>query len=255
MALTRAEHEVGVFPGEQEGAAGWLRERALAVLGVALLFAGGYYAIAFLGPTESAVSLRTPLDDAIPFWPTSVIAYAWVYPAAFLPAFVVRSTSLFRRVLVAYLMLIGLAFAAFLLFPVSASGLRPEIESLDLERFSEWGTSLLYRLDPPVNLFPSLHLGLATLSALACWRVHRRIGALALVALALVAVAVCTVKQHFVMDALAGLGLAIAVDVLVVGRAGDEPTGAALPVAVPSAYTGAVVALYASFYAVFRLTG
>lgn len=244
---SRQEHPAGL--------AQWLRDRGLAVVGVGLLFAGGYYAIASWGATDGAASLRTPIDGAIPFWPASVIAYAWVYPAAFLPAFVVRSTPLFRRVLIAYLLVIGLSFISFLLFPVSASGLRPPVDSLDPSRFPEWGTALLYRLDPPVNLFPSLHLGLATLSAFACRRAHRRIGTLALLALALAAVSVCTVKQHFVVDALAGLALGFAAYTLVVGQRPADAPDDAFPIGLPSAYVGAVLLLYLTFYAAFLGAG
>lgn len=251
---------------------GWLRERVILVACVMMFFLGGYYGIAFWASdaelsaqasSRATMSLRTTLDDAIPFWSWSVIVYAWVYPAVFLPAFVVRSPALFRRVLIAYVVVIGVSFAAFIAVPVSAVGLRPPIDSLNTAHFTEWGTALLYRLDPPCNLFPSLHLGLATLSALACWRAHRTIGGLASIALGLVAVSVCTVKQHFVADAVAGLALAFAVDALVVGSRlsaapggrGTVPGDAAFPVGVPGVYAGGVLVLYLVFYAVFLLGG
>ncbi len=185
-------------------------ERCLWVALLLAAFFGGYYAVALHVDPARAHSLATPLDAAVPFVPASVYAYAWVYPAVLLPAVIVRSRPLFRRVALAYALAIGAGLACFAAFPVAADGLRPSLEGLDPRRFSTWGVRTVYALDPPVNLFPSLHLALALLAALCTREADRRLGNAALLALAPVAVSVVTVKQHFVVDAVAGVLLGAA---------------------------------------------
>jgi hypothetical protein len=119
-----------------------------------------------------------------------------------LPLFVVRDPAVFRRVALAYLLAIASAFAVFLLFPVTSQGLRVDARLYADAGFAGWLLQLLYFLDPPLNLFPSLHLALALLAALAARRVHRRSGAAALAWTACIAASVCTTKQHFAVDAL-----------------------------------------------------
>jgi hypothetical protein len=227
-------------------------ERIGLVLAIATLFLGGYYGTAWLVDPTRAASLRSPIDDLLPFWPASVLVYAWVYPAAFLPAFVVGCPQLFRRTVAAYALLIVVSVTLFALFPVTAQDLRTDIDSLDRRRFVEWGTALLYRVDPPVNLFPSLHLGIATLGAMASGKARPIVGHLAFAALAPVTLAVCTVKQHFAADAVAGLGLAAVVgsQLLWSWSPSAEPARA-LPVSGLWAFAAVVGALYAACYAAF----
>jgi membrane-associated phospholipid phosphatase len=111
----------------------------------------------------------------------------------------------------AYFAVVTLCLLCFVLYPVSAAGLRPSLAGLDPSRFAVWGLRLNYALDPPVNLFPSLHLAGATIAALGAWKARPAYGALAGVAVAPIAVAVCTVKQHYWIDAVGGVALAVAV--------------------------------------------
>ena len=71
-----------------------------------------------------------------------------------------------------------------------------------------WGLRALYSADPPHNCFPSLHVAHSFVSALACSRVHRRLGLVALIAATLVALSTLFTKQHYVLDAVAGVVLA-----------------------------------------------
>jgi hypothetical protein len=113
---------------------------------------------------------------------------------------------------------------------------------------------LLCTLDPPMNLFPSLHLALAVLAALAAWCVDRSLGLLALAWTACIAVAVCTTKQHFVADAVAGVVLAALVHFAVVGRgrpSSARPVGFGAP---GLAFFAALVALfYGALFAGYAL--
>jgi hypothetical protein len=183
----------------------------LALIAVLFLFTfSGYYAIGLHADPAAAHTLRTPLDDAIPFVPLTIYLYVWIYTAMLYPAFTVRCRGLFRRVAVAYAVAVAVCLVSFALFPVTSLGFRPDLAQLPDARFHEWGVRLNFMLDPPFNLFPSLHVAAATLAALAAAKARRAYGALGALVLGGVSVAVCTVKQHYVADAVAGIALGIA---------------------------------------------
>lgn len=223
-----------------------LPRRLLIVGALAAYFILGYHGVAALTRGAHAHSLRTPLDDAIPFVPWTALIYHWVYTAALYPLFVVRSDALFRRVVRANLAVLTVSFAVFLLYPVSATDLRAPIAVLDDRRFTDWAVRLLYAADPPVNLFPSLHLSVAAISALSAWEAAPILGACAVPVVAGIAVSICTTKQHFVADGVAGLLLASAVYLLVL-----RPGGPADPSANRRDWGAKGALLYLAFHGLF----
>lgn len=233
-------------PSGSHSLSGELRERFALSIAVVGFFVIGYFGIGWwvTSPVD-ARSLATPLDAAIPFVPASAIVYWSILPMGLLPIFTVRDPALFRRVALAYSLTIALALTAFVVYPVTSLGFRPEPEVFEGAGFSGWLMHLLCTLDPPMNLFPSLHLALAGLAALAAWRVDPRLGWIALAWTACIAIAVCTTKQHFVADAAAGLALAAVVHFAIVGRRNADDSSRALGFGAPGlALFGLLVALF-----------
>lgn len=197
-----------------------MRERALLSGALIAYFLVGYFGVGWLAIDPAyARSLVTPFDEAIPFVLESVVVYWSILPMGLLPIFTVREPSLFRRVALAYAVAITVSLAAFVAFPVTSAGFRVHPTTFADSGFAGWLLRLLYTLDPPLNLFPSLHLALATLAALAAWRVSRVLGTAALIWTACIAASVCTTKQHFAVDALAGVALAALAQRAIVTRA------------------------------------
>lgn len=223
--------------------------RALLTIGVVTFFVAGYFGVGWNVDPAKARDLGTALDHRIPFIPASVWVYLWLFPASLLPLFLVRCPRLFRRTLLAYGIAIAVSFLAFVVFPVTSDALRVDRATLDVTHVSAWAVALLYRLDPPVNLFPSLHLSIATLAALAARKARRSYGAAAAVGVLLVGVSICTVKQHFVLDGLGGAALAAAVYAFVlrsyVPAKGSDP---AYGWRGPATFLALVLAVYASFF-------
>lgn len=190
------------------------------VLGFAF---AGYFAIGHWshGTTRT---LRTPLDDAIPVVPAAMWLYAWVYTAMFYPAFVVRCPYLFRRGVLAYLVVLIVSMVSWAAWPVTSAPLRPDLSALEPTTFHAWGLRLNYTLDPPYNCFPSLHMSVAVLAALIGWRAKRLWGLVAVPPVLGIAVAIVTVKQHWVADGVAGALLGAATYAVVVhpARTGDR---------------------------------
>lgn len=231
-------------------------ERWLRVLGLLLLTGIGYYLIGLSTDLSRARELRTPLDDAIPFVPQSEFLYFAVYTMMLYPAFVVRDLPLFRRVTLAYLVVIVVSLACFALFPVHAVGLRADPARLDPRVFWEWGVRTHYHLDPPTNMFPSLHLSIAVLAGLSGWSARPAFGWSAAPLVAGIAVAICTVKQHFVLDGVAGFLLGAAAWATLVRRCPET----ALPEAArartwagPAAFLAFTLAVYGAMVVAWLL--
>jgi membrane-associated phospholipid phosphatase len=233
-----------------------LLRRALVALALLAVMITGYRLIGFAVEPGDARELRLAIDDAIPFWSWSVYLYSWVYTSMLYPAFVVRSPRLFRRIVVAYAVVIVVSLLCFAFLPVSAVRFRPDVSSLDTTAFHEWAVRLTYFVDPPYNLFPSLHLSIATLAALSAWTARRLFGALAFPIVAGIAVSICTMKQHYVVDGVAALVLATATWALVVRPfRGERPAAgdAAYSWRGPLVYLGFHALVYLGFYVAFRL--
>ena len=174
---------------------------ALMLLVPAYIFIGSYVARGTVYRPELSLDRALPL---LPFW--SLVYGALYMFLIVLPVFVVRQEEHIRRTFWAYLAVWLFAYAVFLAYPTAA----PRPKSVPGDGFAVWGLLALYGSDPPFNCFPSLHVAHSFISALTCYRVHRRLGLVAAGAASLVAVSTLFTKQHYVLDVLAGVILAFA---------------------------------------------
>lgn len=146
------------------------------------------------------------LDRALPLVPSWAIVYGARYLfLILLPVLVVRQDELIQRTVYAYLLIWITAYVFFfVVYPTAA----PRPDKVSGEGFAVWGLRALYSSDPPYNCFPSLHVAHSFVSALACSRVHRRLGIIAMLSATLVAFSTLFTKQHYVLDVVAGVFLA-----------------------------------------------
>jgi membrane-associated phospholipid phosphatase len=145
------------------------------------------------------------LDRLFPLAPTWALVYGALYFFLIvLPVIVVQDENLIGPTVRAYLTVWIASFACFLLYPTYA----PRPDRVIGSGFAVWGLRFLYDADPPYNCFPSLHVAHSFVSALACHRVHRTLGLVALLCASLVAVSTVFTKQHYVADVVAGTALA-----------------------------------------------
>jgi len=229
----------------------WLERLTITVALVIFFFAGYLGAGRVCNPTQ-ARDLTLPLDRKIPFIAASVWVYLWLLPAVLLPVFLVKCPRLFRRIALAYATAIAISVCVFVVFPVSATGLRIDPKSLNQGSASEWAVFVVYSLDSPYNLFPSLHVSLAAVAALSTWKAAKRYGLLVFVAVPLVSASVCTIKQHFLLDVAGGLVVATVVGASILvpyrPRAGETP---AYSWHGPVAYLMFLGCVYAGFYGAY----
>ncbi len=142
------------------------------------------------------VKFSTKLDDLFPFWPV----WAWVYSFIYYPAiiylnWVVGSARHYNHLAMSFFILLFMQMAFFLLFPVEtpvewrehSQGPGPS------RRFLR----LVQSFDKPSNCFPSMHVSVATLTAL---HAYAHLGPWAFAFPVLIAISCVFTKQHYIVD-------------------------------------------------------
>jgi membrane-associated phospholipid phosphatase len=180
----------------------------LGSLGIATIWVFGYFSLGARGPLPHQADLRTAIDEWIPFVGWMIWPYLLGIAFPLTPLIAIRCHHLFRLAAVGYGAVITTSLVCFLLFPVASPELRPDPWVVDLDPISKRVIAALHAIDPPSNLFPSLHVSLAALAALLIWKAAPRWGLLAATCAITIGISVCTLKQHVVFDVVAGLALA-----------------------------------------------
>jgi len=173
---------------------------------MALLQSAVYFGIGHLHLNRSTELLRTKLDDAIPFWPWTAWCYLPFYAGVFVIAVAgFRRRVLFNRALLAVLivMTVGAICHVFIGAEYPRPVLHPPYADI-----SATFLAAVQRIDPPGNVFPSLHVAHTTMLALILIKDRPRVGAVALVMATLLALSTLTTKQHFLADVVSGYALA-----------------------------------------------
>jgi membrane-associated phospholipid phosphatase len=157
---------------------------------------------------RSTALLDTAVDRAIPLLPVTTWFYEPFYVGIFVIAVIgFQSRWLFHRALVC---VIGNALVAAIGHClVRAQYPRPVL----VPPFSDLSMAFLafvYRIDPPGNVFPSLHVAHAFVLALLLRYERPLLGRVTLAMACVLALSTLTTKQHFVADVLAGLLMALA---------------------------------------------
>jgi membrane-associated phospholipid phosphatase len=177
---------------------------------IAVSWAIGYFGVSnlTLDAKRLPYEILTSWDEKIPCIPGMV----WVYIAAIFtpiaPAFFTPLRCV-KKIAMAYLGAIATSLAIFAFYPVSAYTLRMgcAFEMSSRASWSAHALKMLYVVDPPLNLFPSLHVSLCTLTAFCLgqlWRTWPARLAIGVFVLAVIA-SVCLVKQHLLIDVVGGL--------------------------------------------------
>jgi membrane-associated phospholipid phosphatase len=165
-----------------------------------------YFAIAEFVRGGTLHAPLTALDRALPAEPAWTLVYASLCLSVLLPVLVVRDRGLLRRTMLALLVVMSIGYVGFLIYPTMA----PRPSAVTGDGFAAWGLRLTYALDSPYNCFPSLHVAYSFVSALACYRVNRRVGLLAVLWASLVGVSTLFTKQHYAVDVVVGALMGIA---------------------------------------------
>ena len=178
----------------------------------ALVFAFAFQCVVFSGSRIFTTAWRhwdmtTALDRAVPFWPWTVLIYvaAYVFWAANYNLAMFQGEDRAWRFLAADILGKAVCLVFFLGLPTA--NVRPEMP--EGAPFG-WMLNIIYALDRPDNLFPSIHC----LDSWLCWAAVRgrknvpaAYRAFSLVMALAIAASTLTTRQHVIADAAAGFVL------------------------------------------------
>ena len=189
----------------------------------------GYFALYFLTenliPPERCTSIHCWLDDVIPFNEYFALAYTFWYVLLFfsLLYFFLYDTKSFASLQTYIIVTQVAAMACYILFP-SRQDLRPEVFPRD--NFLTHVMAFIYSFDTSTGVCPSLHVAYS-LGIASVWRkkqdASRLWKAFVFVAVALICVSVCFVKQHSALDILAALPVCLLAEGIVFWRSYWRP--------------------------------
>jgi membrane-associated phospholipid phosphatase len=155
---------------------------------------------------RSTALLDTAFDRAIPLltWTT------WFYQPLYVGIFVVgligfRSKFLYDRAIIG--IWANVVVGALGHYFIRAEYPRPVLP-IPYPDISTWFLAQVHRIDPPGNVFPSLHVAHTFMITFLLSLDRPRLGRVALVMSILLALSTMTTKQHFVADVVAGLAMA-----------------------------------------------
>lgn len=164
-----------------------------------------YYGSRLLVRGAARYDLSTALDARLPFWPVFIVFYILAYAQWFFGYIIIarEDREICRRVLGAEMIAKLICLVCFVALPTRM--VRPEVTGNGVfERL----TALIYSLDAPINLFPSIHC----LDSWMCFRGAQKLKrtprwyALFMLALTLpVLASTVLVKQHVLVDIPAGI--------------------------------------------------
>ena len=175
-------------------------------LGLALLQSAVYFGIGHLHLDRSTEILRTRLDDAIPFWPWTAWCYLPFYAGVFIIAIAgFRQRVLFNRAVRSVLVVMTIGAIGHIF--IGAEYPRPVLHP-PYANFSAAFLASVQSIDPPGNVFPSLHVAHTTMLALLLMKDRPVLGRVALTMATMLAISTLTTKQHFIADVISGYLLA-----------------------------------------------
>lgn len=151
-------------------------------------------------PLAQPRELKLPLDDWIPYQPRWVWIYSFLYyPVILYLNCVVESSRHFNYVAMSYVLLLFFQMAFFVFFPVvTPEGWR----ACNRRRGrSERFLAFVQRFDARSNSFPSMHVSVATLTAL---HLYPALGVWAYGFPGIIGVSCLFTKQHYLVDLPAG---------------------------------------------------
>lgn len=138
----------------------------------------------------------SPIDERIPYIP----GWSWVYSFLYYPAIlylnlIAGSPGQFLRMAFSFIVLLAMQLACFTLYPVAtpAHWRREPDSGARSERFLKF----VRNFDAESNCFPSMHVSVATLTAL---HAQATLGPVAFAFPLLIAVSCALTKQHYLID-------------------------------------------------------
>jgi membrane-associated phospholipid phosphatase len=187
-----------------------IKERVVALLLAVILPLFGYLIVGYYTNGNNTNQLETDIDTLVPMSAAWVFTYILMYVLSLAPICAISNISLLKRWVLNVGVMYMIAIPVWILLPVGV----PRIH-LEGDSFGVFLLGIIQFLDPPTNCFPSMHVAVATLSALVIRDVDKCIGSLILCAVPPIWYSTIAVGQHWAVDGIAGAVLAVTTYIMV----------------------------------------
>ena len=171
------------------------------------LWAGCYYAVAALTDPTRARVLEEGLAAHLAFVPAVAPVYLGVHPLSVLPFARATSDAGLRRVALGYAVIVAVSVVIWAAVPVSF----PRALAATGDGFGAWLLTSIRGSDPPVNCLPSTHCAMAAHAAFRLRGDGRALGGWSALTALLIAGSTVLLRQHYVIDVVAGVALGLGV--------------------------------------------
>lgn len=180
---------------------------ALVGAGMFILWAGLYFLVGRVPQPASVIYFSSAFESHIPLRPAFSLLYLLLYPIFLLPFFVIRERPVLQRLVAADFIMFALCSVLFVAFPVGME--RPSLPPPT--SLGSWVLGMVWGNDVAWNCMPSEHCMAAMIASLAMWDSNRRAGAFGFLSALLIGISTLFTKQHYLVDVIAGYGLAFGV--------------------------------------------
>ncbi|MFH1364491.1 MAG: phosphatase PAP2 family protein [Candidatus Aenigmatarchaeota archaeon] len=163
-----------------------------------------YKAIQYISPTGFYPAL--PLDAMIPYISYFVIPYILYFPYILLPFLLLwKRPKDYKQLALTYILILIISEVVYLTFQTAV--VRPDIQPVNI---FDQVVLMIYGADDPLNALPSLHTSLSIAAALFVWRFSKKLGIPAVILTILIILSTLFIRQHVILDVVAGTLLAFA---------------------------------------------
>ena len=164
---------------------------------ILILLLGGYFVVNEVNTGRAVFDVEIPWDSGIPFFSFMVIFYILLFPLILIPFFIVKKH---KKIILHYVIITIISCLIFLALPSSI--IRPDLND---NNFFDKILGYIYSVDKPYNLFPSLHASLLALAFVFIFKQNKKLSYKLLPLFILSFVSTLFIKQHYILDLVAGL--------------------------------------------------
>lgn len=145
------------------------------------------------------------IDNIVPLVPWTIFIYITEWFIYLIVLIFVLDKLTFRRLLLSCMFVFLISMFVFFLYPTTLT----ERPSADGSGIAYFFLKILHYVDNPVNCFPSQHVAFVTVPPIIFWAVNKKVSFLFWIWAIFISISTLTTKQHYFVDILGGLLLAM----------------------------------------------
>ncbi|MBT5337724.1 phosphatase PAP2 family protein [Candidatus Falkowbacteria bacterium] len=168
----------------------------------------GYWVTNQFQVFEPTTMPLTWVDQAVPFWPASVLVYLAIIPVILPVPFIIDNENMFKRAMLATVLMSTFSFLIYVFVPTHYPIRQDLLEQIQ-SPFWRWGYETMYAFDSSANCFPSFHVSVATTLTFIYFKEKMKLFRWHVVICSVIIFTTLTTKQHYFWDIVGGVLVAL----------------------------------------------